>query len=172
MLLVPTLVIITLVYVDNPWKWISNIGTTNELIPHPTFWYGWTLEVSKHTTDYNIHVGTYCNGYIKYLIYYFGTFMVLINSVILSASKNIQVIFLAHENHPLKLWTEKDRKLRIRISSVGFVPDRVWYKCDSVSCSGTARVVVKPIFNCSLEDNFVMICYYINLSMATNIEKG
>ena len=98
--------------------------------------------------------------------------MVHINSLILNASNDIQVIFLAHENHILKLWTERDRKLRIRISSVGFVPDRVWYKCDSVSCSGTARVVVKPIVNCSLEDNFVMICYYINLSMATNIEKG
>ena len=70
MLLVPNPVIITLVYVDNPWKWISYIGTANELIPHPTFWYGWTLEVSKHTTDYNTNIGTYCKGYINYLIYY------------------------------------------------------------------------------------------------------
>ena len=66
----PKPVIITLVYVDNPWKCISYIRTTNELIPHPTFWYGWTLEVTKHTTDYKTNIGTYCDGYINYLLYY------------------------------------------------------------------------------------------------------
>ena len=46
--------------------------------------------------------------------------MVHINSVIMSA-KNKKVIFLAHENHTLKLWMERDQKLRIRMNSVGFV---------------------------------------------------